>query len=175
MESSELTSQIHWYAIHTKPRQEERAVANLEEQGIITFYPKLRERKLIRRQRRWVIEPLFPRYLFAQFSLERQYMAVKYTRGVSRMVAFGGLPTPVHDSIIETIKAQTEEGVVTLFPPEFRPGEIVGIIDGPFQGFLGIFQKKMSGSERVMILLKTMDFCQKQLVISRDSLAKVKV
>jgi len=166
-------SQIHWYAVNTKPCQEERAAANLEEQGIVTFYPKLREKKLIRGQNRWVVGPLFPRYLFAQFSLEKHYMAVKYTRGVSRVVAFGELPTPVDDSIIEAIKARAEEGVVTIPPPEFKPGEMVEIIDGPFQGFLGIFHKKMRGSDRVMILLKTMDFCQRQLVISKDSLKKI--
>lgn len=166
--------QIHWYTIHTRPHQEEKAEANLNYQGIVTFYPKLKERKIIRRQRRWVVGPLFPRYLFAQFSLGSHYRLVKHTRGVNQVVAFGGgLFTPVDESIIEAIKSRAEEGVVTLPPPEFRPGEIVRIIDGPFQDFLGIFEKEMKGSERVMILLQTMDFCQKRLVISKDSLASI--
>ena len=51
---------LHWYAIHTKPRQEERAELNLGTlKNVETFSPKVRERRLdpVSRQPVQLIKP----------------------------------------------------------------------------------------------------------------------
>ena len=57
-----------WYAIHTKPNQEERASQNLIAWGVETFLPLLRKRSFEEHVARAVyrIEPLFRSYIFAR-------------------------------------------------------------------------------------------------------------
>src|SRR6266705_2870860 len=89
----------HWYAVHTKPRQETLAQSRLRREGIETFFPKLRRKKTIRRVRRWATGPLFPNYIFARFELARAGRLVKYSTGVTNIVSFGGKPAAVDESI----------------------------------------------------------------------------
>ncbi len=60
---------MHWYLVHTKPRQEKCALENLERQGFQCYLPTFSAEKL----RRGVIvvadEVLFPRYLFIRLGL----------------------------------------------------------------------------------------------------------
>ena len=49
--SASLGSNLSWYLIHTKPRQEARAVANRTRQGFVCYMPflkleRIRQRKL---------------------------------------------------------------------------------------------------------------------------------
>ncbi len=55
---------MHWYLVHTKPRQEWCALQNLERQGFECYLPTLPAEKL--RQGGLAVEgePLFSRYLF---------------------------------------------------------------------------------------------------------------
>src|SRR5690606_503175 len=50
-------------------------------------------------------EPLFPGYLFIR--LDRQldnWYPIRSTRGVARVISFGGEPTPVRDELIEQLR-----------------------------------------------------------------------
>jgi len=60
----------YWYAIHTKPNQEERASQNLTAWGVETFFPLLRKRCLEEHVARAVyrIKPPFRSYIFARFN-----------------------------------------------------------------------------------------------------------
>jgi transcriptional antiterminator RfaH len=147
--------QMNWYAIHTKPRQEAVAQSSLEREGLTTFLPKLRRKRTIRRQYRWTEGPLFPTYLFARFDLEKTARLVKYATGVTNIVSFGGKPAAVDDAIILAIIAHCVDNVVTIEPPKLLPGDLVQIQEGPFRGLRGIFEREMSGSERVVILLQS--------------------
>ena len=53
-----------WYVAHTKPREEFRALENIERQGFEPYLPTLRRDKIIRGALAVKIEPLFARYLF---------------------------------------------------------------------------------------------------------------
>lgn len=74
---------MHWYLIHTKPRQEKCALENLERQGYACYLPMLPTEKL--RQRILTIgeEPLFPRYLFIQLdsgALAKSWSPIRSTK-----------------------------------------------------------------------------------------------
>ncbi len=67
-----------WYLLRSKPRQELRAVENLERQGFIAYCPML-EKKRSRP------EPLFPGYVFLQhedFEVHPEFGKIRSTRGV---------------------------------------------------------------------------------------------
>ncbi|MBM3861386.1 MAG: hypothetical protein FJ395_17300 [Verrucomicrobia bacterium] len=163
---------MNWYAIHTKPREETLAETSLQREGIETFYPRLRRRRTIRRVRRWVTGPLFPCYIFARFDANASRRLVCYANGVTNIVSFGGHPAVVDDDIIAAIVAHAEDDVVTVIPPKFQPGDLIEIQEGPFRGLQGVFEREMSDSERVVVLLQTLATAAR-VQVPRDQLAKV--
>lgn len=163
---------MRWYAIHTKPRQEGTAQAGLEREGLKTFYPKLRRKKMIRRKYQWTTASLFPNYIFAHFDFAQSGRLVRYAQGVTNIVSFGGKPAIVDESIILTILAHCQGDVVTVEPPQIKPGDQVQIQEGPFMGLRGIFERDLSGTERVVILLQSIG-AGARVEISRSQLEKV--
>jgi transcriptional antiterminator RfaH len=163
---------MNWYAIHTKPRQEAIAESSLRREGIETFFPRLRRRKTIRRVRRWITGPLFPCYLFGRFEFTRSGRLVKYATGITNIVSFGGKPAIVDESIIRAIQSHCEDSVMTVQPPELRPGDEVEIQEGPLRGLKGIFERELSDSERVVILLQSIAAAAR-VEVSREQLEKI--
>jgi transcriptional antiterminator RfaH len=163
---------MNWYAVHTKPRQESLAQTSLKREGVETFCPKLRRKKTIRRQYRWVSGPLFPNYIFARFDLSSSSRLVKYATGVINIVSFGGKPATVDQSIIDAIAAHCVENIVTIQPPTLRPGDVVEIQEGPLRGLRGVFERELSDSERVIILLQSIAAAAR-VEVSREQLEKL--
>ncbi len=149
-----MLNQRFWYLIHTKPRMEKQAEENLSRQGFETYLPRAKLRR--RRNNRYikVIEAFFPRYLFIYLSTQTDNWApIRSTLGVSRLIQFGGIPAIVPVELLETLKANEDElGFQEIEKREMKMGDRVSIIDGPFAGYSGIYNKKKS-TERVSILL----------------------
>lgn len=119
-----------------------------------------------------VIEELFPCYIFARFELSRFYRMIKYTRGVRRLVGDrSGKPYVVEDGLIDLLRSRVKDGYIRIEPPEFTPGEMVKVMEGPLKGFTGMFYKDLKASERVLILLNTLSY-QARVEIDRGLLAK---
>lgn len=163
---------MNWYALHTKPRQEATAQSSLRREGIETFFPKLRRRKVVRRVRKWVTGPLFPCYLFARFDVAQSVRLVKYANGVTHIVSFGGKPAVVEDAIVGAIQSHAESDVVVVQPPVFRPGERLEIQSGPLQGLQGVFEREMSDRDRVILLLDTLAQGAR-IEVSRDQVERI--
>lgn len=149
-----MSSKRSWYLIYTKPRQENLARENLDRQGFVTYLPLVQQTR--RRNGRYIktIEPYFPRYLFIQLNTDTDNWApIRSTVGVSQMVRFDGLPAVVPDDLISCLeKNDDSNGVQELAEQELSPGDKIVIIDGPFAGYKGIYQKQKS-TERVAVLL----------------------
>jgi transcriptional antiterminator RfaH len=156
-----------WYAVNTKTRCEAIACASLDRHGVEVFLPMLRERKVLHGKCRPTTSPLFPRYLFAKFDVSSQLRTVKYARGVKNIVTFGSGPSVVDDSIIQAIRSQLTEGVIELSEDRFSPGQIVRIQDGPLCGLEAVFEKKLAGTSRAVLLLKAMSFQARVILESR--------
>lgn len=146
---------MHWYVVHTKPRQEPRALLNLEQQGYACYLPTLAVEKI--RQGTLVVEdePLFPRYLFIQLDPTqsgKSWSPIRSTKGVSRLVTFGTEPAKVDPQLIHTLRQRPEQ-----LSPEpqrlFNPGERVIITDGPFAGLDAVYQMT-DGERRAMVLIE---------------------
>ncbi|MDH5768755.1 MAG: hypothetical protein OEZ31_07350, partial [Nitrospirota bacterium] len=144
---------MKWYALYTKPRNEDSVAARLQDIGIEVLNPKLKSKKYQRNKINEVIEPLFPCYLFAHFEKERYSHLITYTRGMRYIVGKSN-PVVVHTEVIDTIKEGMEDGnIVVIKPQRFEKGDRVFIREGPFKDFYGIFEREIKGNERVMILL----------------------
>lgn len=148
----------YWFAVNTKPRNEDRAASNLASGGIEVLAPKLKLKKYKNGRFVEVVEQMFPNYILVKFHPVDEFRLVKYTRGVKTIVHFGNKIIPIQDEVIDFIRSRLVDGVATIQEKGFRKGEKVLIKDGPFKGLSGIFEKELEGKERVMILLDSVVF-----------------
>ncbi len=149
---------MHWYAVHAKPNHEHQAELSLQQLGVETFYPRMKQRRVIRRREQMIIGSLFPGYLFARLNMTVHYRAANYARGVRNLVAFGSIPAIVDDEIIEGMRVRLRDGCVTLPAPALSPGEVVRIHAGHLQGLEAVFEREMSDHQRVVLLLRTLTY-----------------
>jgi len=152
----EINCHMHWYVIHTKPKQEFRAAQNLEQLGYTIFLPTIPVQKLHKNKLTTTQEALFARYLFIQLDqVNSNWFPIRSTRGVHQIVRFGIHvdPAKVHPLLIEELKHWVKEKIPQIL---FSPGESVSIKEGPFKGLVASFQKLLvepSGESRALVLI----------------------
>lgn len=149
---------MNWYLIHTKPRQENTALLNLEQQGYECYLPMLLTEKLRQGSLSVIEEPLFPRYLFIRLDPSggtQSWSPIRSTKGVSRLVSFGSEPAKVGGGLVEMLRVQ--EAVLRRQPQRhFMPGERVELRSGAFAGMKAIYQIS-DGERRVLVLIELLN------------------
>ncbi|MDQ1592152.1 MAG: transcriptional antiterminator RfaH [Pyrinomonadaceae bacterium] len=173
MSGENTSSTSAWYAIYTKPLQEDRAGSNLRAWNLETFTPKIQERRYnqFTGKPTPVTKPFFPRYIFARFEAETMLHKVSFVRGVHSVVGFGAGPAPIDDELIEIIKSRMGEDGFVNFGEQLKRGDRVLINDGPVKDFVGIFEREVSASERVVVLLTCAKY-QCRLSVGREQVTK---
>jgi len=167
MNSVVSSNPTSWYLVQTKPRQEFRALEQLQNQSYTCFLPTLSKERLYRGKVAPCVEPLFPRYLFIQLdTVTGDWGPIRSTRGVSNLVEFGGRFATLPDTCMVALKNAPPE----LHQRLFEPGERVAITSGPFVGLEGIYQMP-DGQARALVLLELMSQQQK-LLFAVDHLRK---
>ena len=163
-----------WYVVHTKSRQEERVNSNLRAWGVETLHPKVRKRRYnqFTGAPLHITQPLFPRYIFAKFNAAKQLSKIWFTRGVHDVVCFGGNPISVDDDIIQILKSRIDESGFVNTGDELKRGDKVVIKAGPMRNFIGIFERELKASERIVILLTSINY-QGRLFVRRDLAERV--
>ena len=154
-----------WYAIHTKSRQEQRALVNLEQQGYQCYLPVFLAEKLSRGRLSVVEEPLFSRYLFICLDTSRSgkgWATIRSTRGVSSLVTMGTEPAKLDIQLIDSLRDQQQ--LLRKQPQRlFAAGERLLVTDGPFAGIEAIYQMTCA-ENRAMVLIELMGkFAQMKL------------
>lgn len=156
-----------WYAVMAKPRLERSAASMLEQAGIDTYYPEVKESFSVRGKRHVRQAGLFPGYFFAKFEYDRQFRTVSYCRGVRKIVAFGPRPAEVEPEFLEEIKARlAHKDVIQV--PVFNPGEVVQISHGPLAGLKAVFESSLPRKERVIVLLRSLMYQSRAVVQLSD-------
>ena len=156
-----------WYCVYTKPRQEDYARVHLQRQGLEVFLPKLRQRRKRQGDVVWAIGPMFPRYVFIRPADQALLGKIRSTLGAVSLVSFGDNPAMVPDEVIEIIRQHCHDNVCELTGSEFKTGEPVEIIGGPYAGMTAIFHQQTSQRERVIILLDIMASVARVTIDSR--------
>ena len=162
-----------WYAIRVNPQQEERANGNLTAWGVESFSPRLKKgrRNEFTGITTYFSKPMFPGYIFARFDADRLLHKVWYTRGVHSVIGFGGSPSPVADEVIDLLQTQVGEDGYVKLGDDLKRGDKIVVTEGPLKNFVGVFERRMKGSERVMVLLDTVSY-QGRLAIESDAVKK---
>ena len=165
-------SGLNWYVVRTKPRNEEHAKSYLEQNGINTFLPLMETSSFNVANGDKKVKPLFPNYLFAQFDLMQNYPLVKWGRGVNTILGFGKYPTPISDEVISIIKSRTDEKNTVKRAYKINKNDSIRITSGPLKDLLGIFDRWISDSGRVRVLLNLIGF-QPKVELHYSQLEKV--
>jgi len=157
-----------WYAIRTKPFYEEASVANLRRAGIEAFNPKIRTIKYSKT----ILKAFFPCYIFGRFDWAKEGRLVRYTRGIKCVVGTKDMPWPICDEVIKELLSMLDENHIFDGKEELSLGDEVRVIGGPFKGIRGVFERGLGDKERVIILLRTIEY-QARIDINRLLIEKV--
>lgn len=159
-----------WYLIHCKPRQDARAVENMQRQQFECYRP-VRHVERCRDGRSYqVAESLFPGYVFVR--LDRQtdnWQTIRSTRGVLQIIRFHEYPLPVPDELIERLRERLSDPAMN--EPYLKPGQLVRIIAGSFAQLEAIFLAS-DGDQRVVLLLTILQ-TEQRLIFPLKSVRKV--
>ncbi len=147
----------HWYALRTRARTERRAGLRLHDRGFDVFTATARmERQWSDRVQR-VELPLFPGYIFARFALT-EITEVLGTPGVAGVVRSEGVPQPVRDDEMESVRSLASGVDRTGTAPEpidpldlLDAGDEIRILSGPFEGMRGVLLDGPDGRTRMAV------------------------
>ncbi len=155
---------MKWYVIHTRPRQEERALENLTRQGYKAWMPWLEVEKLRGGRITKVIEPMFSRYLFIQLDqVTTNWGPIRSTLGVSKLVTFGNQAASISNEFVEILQRTPLQDSKHIL----KQGDEVEIMQGPLKGVKGIFDQQ-DGELRAMILIELINQSHKVQVSMQE-------
>jgi transcription antitermination factor NusG len=144
----------YWYAMRSKPNKESFLAHQLAAYGIEYFYPCIRVTPVNSRSRK--MRPYFPNYLFVHVDLEIINMStLDWMPGASGLVNFGGEHPSVPDHLILALERQINliETESRELMANMKKGDLVIVQNGPFAGYEAIFDMRLSGRDRVRVLL----------------------
>jgi transcriptional antiterminator RfaH len=145
-----------WYLAHTLPNKEATVVMRLAAQGFRNFLP--RRVKTVRHARRMreVNAPVFPRYIFVALDLDRDpWRSVNGTIGVSSLFMAQDRPLAVPAGVVETLIMSADRAGRLRFAQDFRKGQKVRLVNGPFAEALGVLDR-LDNKGRIEVLLDIM-------------------
>jgi transcriptional antiterminator RfaH len=147
-----------WYVLRSKPRKEEALERHAAAKGFEVFYPRIPVKRANPRAR--PVAPYFPGYMFVHVDIEAVgTSAFEWMPHALGLVSFGDAPAWVEGDMIELIQyrvARIESAGGELFL-KIRPGDRIEVTNGPFAGYEGIFDTRLSGDDRVRVLLEMLN------------------
>lgn len=163
-----------WYLLHTKPYKENFLQLEMQARQIECFYPQIRVHTKKSRNKEY--RPYFPGYLFVKIKPgSQQANEFRWFPGVVGWVCFGEDPACVPESLIKGIRSHIDSinknGGKTL--KRIKKGAPIEVIGGPFHGYHGVLETRVSGRERVSVLIKLIHSQQKKVVMP-SSLIRIK-
>lgn len=146
-----------WYAVRTRQKSESRVLMHLTRKSVHAFLPLIEVVRRYRGQRVALLEPLFPGYVFVEverFLIDTgEFNTVRWTPGVHSILSMGDTPVPVPDEAIEAMQARVRD-LGFIRPRQcFSPRARVRIKSGPLEGLEAVFDRFVSRSRRVRVLM----------------------
>lgn len=155
-----------WHLVTTKAGGQDTAEDNLGSQMFEVYNPKLWI-ETGKDEPKYRLKPLFPRYLFVLFDPTlRSAMTINSTKGVHRIVTFGGKLATVPDEVIQALKSRVPL-TSTTSPLGLVKGQRVTVADGPFSGIQAIFDEP-DGEKRSFIMIEMLGKMQRLAVPNKQ-------
>jgi transcriptional antiterminator RfaH len=153
--STENSTSDRWYLAYTKPRQEQIAFSNLEQQAFEAYLPLYKKFKKTEQGPVALFEPMFPRYiLFRPSKPEQSISVVRNTKGIATIVRFGFEPALLNDDLVQRIRLlEQDRNHATLQElSDLKVGQAVRLKHTALGGIEGLIQSV--SSKRVAVLLE---------------------
>ncbi len=127
-----------WFAVYIRARAEKKVFNDLKQQGIEAYLPLQRKLRMWSDRKKWVEMPMISGYCFVRIT-RKEYDQVLYNVNVVRYVTFEGKAAVIRDSQIDFLKRMLHETdvEVEVTHENFKPGQKVEVIAGPFIGMRG--------------------------------------
>lgn len=146
-----------WYVVETLPQKELCAVENLGRQGYEVFFPRFRKMRSHARKRDTILAPVFPGYMFVRLDIKAdRWAAINSTRGVKRLVGFGGgRPQAVDSDAMNALLGRCQKGIMVQLAEELNPGDRVKINAGPLANLVATIES-LDPKGRINLLFQIM-------------------
>lgn len=138
-----------WAVLRAQAHREAFVAQSVSSRGVECYVP-------VRPSVRTPASPtiLFPGYVFAQVAPDSDdLLRIRSAPGVAYVLPRTGAPALLPDPLICAIRAKEQELRARGSEHKFCSGDQVRVLTGPFKWVEGIFDRKLSASGRVRILL----------------------
>lgn len=130
-----------WYAVYTYPRHEKSVLEHFESKSLEAFLPTFITESRWKDRRVRLKTPVFPGYVFTRINTT-QRNKVLGSPGVIRMLCFNGLPAPIDDAEMDSVKLCLERGSVLGPCPFLEVGDRVRVRSGVLEGLEGHISRR---------------------------------
>jgi len=131
----------NWYVLYTKPRNEKKATARLQQAGYEVYCPLIKTVHQWSDRKKKVQIPMFPSYIFI-FINEKNRQLPLQDPGIIKYVYYASQPAIIRDIEIQAIKEIENAGSdIKVEGSGFEKGQFVEIPEGPFKGMSGVVDK----------------------------------
>lgn len=144
-----------WLLLHSKAFKEEFLWREITARQVECYLPRLHVIPVNPRSRK--IVPYFPGYLFVKLEpASPEINALRWLPGATGWVHFGEQLATIPEALINGLRRHLEEvnAQNTRGAERFTHGERVEVLEGPFKGYEGVFDTRLSGKDRVKILIQ---------------------
>lgn len=164
---------VQWYVLDVKPHKEQSVYGMLVAREVETYFPVLRVKPVNPRSRR--LRPYFPGYMFIHLDLEEEGDSLlRWLPGTRGLVRFGDEAAVVSDQVIHELQRRLVLVQEKDFNKDnFEVGDRVRIVEGPFAGYEALFDARLSGGDRVQVLLAFLSQHPRRLRLDAAALKKV--
>ncbi len=108
--SNNESMKTKWYGVYTRPNCEKKVSDLLTRKGIENYFPCRLTKSKWNFQRKTLLEPLFPSYVFMKVE-ESQLETLKNLSGVINFLFWIGQPVVIQDSEIDIMKSVSSENL----------------------------------------------------------------
>jgi transcriptional antiterminator NusG len=158
----EIPAGAEWYVVHSYSGYENKVRQNLsqriESMGMQNkifrvVVPTEEEVEIRDGKKRSSRKRVFPGYILVHMVLdEESWYVVRNTPGVTGFVGSGTTPTPLRPEEVDKILKRMEEETPRI-RVNFRIGETVRIVEGPFADFMGVVDEIYAERGKVRVLV----------------------
>ena len=124
---------VHWYALYTKPRKEQKVAQQLEQLGFTVYLPMKTETRQWSDRKKKVVVPLFSSYVFIQIE-ESKRADVFIIDGILNYVFWLNKPALIRDDEMELMRNTIDQPHHEVFVDTLQQGEMVELQQGVFKG-----------------------------------------
>ena len=159
--------QQKWYALYAKSRHEDVVFEGLKKKVIEAFLPKVEVMSRRKDRRKRILAPLLPGYVFVHSDLNADhYWDILKTYGVVRIVGTGGVPVPVKEEEIASLKKLHGTDRTVRNQAYMKKGSIVMIMEGPLKGLTGFYLRHKGKSDKVVV---SVELLQRSLAVEIEN------